>query len=373
MKTIFNHNENQIEGTETLLMGMDPLNEGTERIFALMKNRPSLVIWGIWIFITAIDVIIRLIGDIHLAPKPVILINFAGGVGISQFLFFHLLPQVFIKKKWLLGFIQLAFILLVYLVVKYIVLVHWIGNESSIRSFLGNEASRFFHFAVYITFIWGFYIDGKRQELHKKMEVEHLRLKIEHNSSQLSPHFVLNWISSFLIEVKNLSPDLSQQLSRFTEVLSYSYKNSNHPNSLGQEIRAVKNYLESQQFRFKNKLNLKISFNLRGVNPSELQFPKWILMTLVENIFKHGNCLNALRPCLISLDLFPSKRDSYSMFFSIVNDLNTATPVCPSGFGIKTVKRILSYYFPDRFLILTHQSETEFSLFLEILINPNHP
>lgn len=366
MKTIFNQHQNQIEGIETLPEGMYQLNQGTQRIFTVMKNRPSLVIWGIWISITAVDLFIRLIGGLPMAPLPVIFINFASGVGISLFLFLHFLPQFFLKKKWVLEVLKLIFLLGVYLVIKYVLLIFWIGELSSVRGFLGNEASRFFHFAVYIIVLWGFCTDGKRQELQKKMEVEHLRLEIEHKSSQLSSHFVLNWISHFLIEVKNVSPDLYQKLLQFTEVLSYSYKDPSHPNSLGQEIRAINNYLKSQQFRFKERLNLKPSFNSRGIDAGELQLPKWILMTLVENIFKHGNCLNSTRPCLISIDLFPAQAGACSMVFSITNNLNSATAMSPSGFGIKTVFRILNYYFPSRFEIFTSKSETEFSLFLLI-------
>lgn len=372
MKTIFNHFENQIEGTETLPEGISQLNQGTERVFTLMKNRPSLVIWGIWIVITVVDLIIRFIGAIPLASLPVILVNFGGGVAISQFLFFHFLPQVFLNKKWLLELVQLILILVMYMLAKYFILILGPVDVPSIRVFFGNETTRFFHFTVYIIVIWFFYIDGKRQELHKKMEVEHLRLETEHKSSQLSQHFVLNWISTFLIEVKNVSPDLAHKLSKFTEVLSYSYKDPNHPNSLGQEIRVVKSYFESQQFRFKEKLNLKLSINLRNIDPGEFQLPKWILMTLVENVFKHGNCLKSLHPCLISMDMFPAESKGYSFAFSILNDLNKAAPVSPSGFGIKTVQRILNYYFQDRFQLFTAKSEAEFNLFLQIHYRQNH-
>lgn len=372
MKTIFNHLENQIEGTEPLPEGIAQLNQGTERIFTLMKNRPSLVIWWIWIVITGVDLIIRFIGAIPLASLPVILVNFGGGVAISQFLFFHFMPQVFLKRKWLLEFVQLILILVVYMLAKFFILMPGLVDVPSIRVFFGNEATRFFHFTVYIIVIWFFYIDGKRQELHKKMEVEHLRLETEHRSSQLSQHFVLNWISTFLIDMKNVSPDLAHKLSKFTEVLSYSYKDPNHPNSLGQEIRVVKSYLESQQFRFKEKLNLKFSINLRDIDPGEFQLPKWILMTLVENVFKHGNCLKSQHPCLISMDMFPAEYKSYSFAISISNDLNRADPVSPSGFGIKTVRRILNYYYQDRFQLYTSKSEAEFSLFLQIHYGQNH-
>ncbi len=370
MKSIFNKHQNQIEDTEAFIKGINPLNQGIERVFLKMKNRPSLVIWGIWIFIFFIDLIIRFGGGIPRASFPLIIVHFSGGIVFSLFLFFHFLPKVFIRKKWILVSLQLLVLMIVYLVIKYYTQIQYSNELTTIRKFLGNETSRFFHYAVYIIFIWVFYIDGKRQELNKKMEVEQLKLKIEQKSLQLSSHFVLNWISSFFIAVKKVSPELSQQLSIFTEVLSYNYKNPNHPNSLGQEIRAVKSYLESQQFRFKNRLNLKMSCNLRGTNLTELHFPKWTLMTLVENIFKHGDCFNPDRPCLVSLDLYPSIDEGDSLVFCITNDLNTAIPVTPSGFGIQTVERILSYYFPNRYQLLTYPSETEYCLFLEVKYNP---
>ena len=372
MKTIFNRFESQKKTIETPQEGMSLFKMGMGRIFELMKNKPGRVICGIWVFIIGIDVLIRLIGSISLAPFAVILVNFAGGLGISLFLFFYFSPHLFLEKRWFLGLFQLALILCSFLFIKYQVVSYHGLNTVSIRVFLGNEATRFFHFAVYIIFIWGFYVDGKRQELNKKMEVDHLNLKIERKSLQLSSHFVLNWLSSFFIAVKNVSPELGHQLSSFTEVLSYSYKNPNDQHSLGQEIQAVRSYLESQQFRFKNRLKLKISFKFKEIELNQLHFPKWVLMTLVENIFKHGNCLDSIHPCLIGLNMIHTPDGGKTMIFSQTNDLNRATPVSPSGFGIQTVKRILSYYFPNQFQLFTHQSETEFSLFLEVRFKPNY-
>lgn len=343
----------------------------TDRLFLYMKHHPGKLIWIIWLLFLIADIIIRFLGGLPFASPQIIIVNFVGGALVSHFLFFQFLPGFFLKRNWFIVLIQLLIILSAYATCKLFALGAWSNAELNIRSFLANEATRVFHFSVYIIAIWGFFEIGQRQEVHKKMETDFLKLQVQHKSLQLSPHFVMNFFSQFLVEIKKVSIPLFDRLSRFAEILSYSYKDPESPNYLAQEIRSIKSYLDCQRFRFKERIHLIFSSNFELADCTDLPLPKWTLITLVENIFKHGNCANPNQPCLISMDLFTSHNGGAIFSLSITNDLNQTPSINPSGFGIEAVKKILSFYFPDNFQLITSKTEKDFNLFLQITYPPN--
>lgn len=343
----------------------------TDRLFLYMKHHPGKLIWIIWLCILIVDILLILIGNFPVSNPKVIFVNFLGGGLINHFLFFYFLPELFLKRRWITVVPLLVLVFGTYAIIKLYVLGQWSGNEIQIRAFMANEATRIFHFSVYIIAIWGFYEIVQRQEVHKKMETDLLKLQVQHKSLQLSPHFVMNFFSQFLVEIKKVSITLFDRLSRFAEILSYSYKDPESPNYLAQEIRSIKSYLDCQRFRFKERFHLIFSSNFELADCTDLPLPKWTLITLVENIFKHGNCANPNQPCLISMDLFTSHNGGAIFSLSITNDLNQTPSINPSGFGIEAVKKILSFYFPDNFQLTTSKTEKDFNLFLQITYPPN--
>ena len=94
--------------------------------------------------------------------------------------------------------------------------------------------------------------------------------------------------------------------------------------------------------------------------------PKWTLMTLLENVFKHGDCFCPQQPCTLSYQLTSQSEEQSLFTMSLTNPLDHSTLVKSSEFGIDAVKRILTFYFPGRFRLFIEKSSSEFNLMLYI-------
>jgi hypothetical protein len=340
---------------------------GIKGILKWMKVNPVLFLWGVWFVYLGLDLLLRYFGSLDLAPVQIILCNFLGWGLINQFWFFVFLPNVIFFRRWKIETTILIFVFFTFAGVKLSLLGTW----PQIEIFLVNELMRSLQFLLYTSAIWGFYVLAVSQDEFNRMEVGLIKLRIEHKSLQLSSHFVLNMVSQFSASILTLSRPLYDSLSRFTDILSYSYKDPERENFLVQEIHAMENYVACQRERFGDRLQFVLIKELGNMPISHLTLPKWTLMTLLENVFKHGDCFNASQPATLELRMVGLQESSPLFTMSITNAPDLVTPVKSSEFGIDSVRRILEYHFPGRFQMSVKKSASEFNLFLHISYGKN--
>ena len=330
-----------------------------------IKEYPVIFLWLLWLSYLLIDYMIRILGNMAIAPLWVVAWNFFGWGIINQFTFFVFLPNIVFRKKWKVELPTLLTIFSLYIIVKFLLHTLYQNLEIEFIPFLLNEVARSVQFLLNTLAIWGFYVLAISQDKLMQIEVNLIRLKIEHKSLQLSPHFTLNMLSQFSAKILNLSRDLFQPMSNFNEVLSYSFKNLTTQNTLAQEIHAMESYLECQKFRFGEKLQFRLIKDFNRTMAMQLPLPKWTLMTMLENVFKHGDCFQKNNPCFMAIKI-SSTRNNRLFSLSLYNPVDTQNGSKSSGFGIDAVERILNYYHPDRFYLFIEKNSIEFSLLIYI-------
>jgi LytS/YehU family sensor histidine kinase len=111
--------------------------------------------------------------------------------------------------------------------------------------------------------------------------------------------------------------------------------------SLSDEIRYLENYIELQKLRFKD--NIHIKFEIIG-NPSGHKITPLILISFVENAFKHGIATDMDVPISITLNLSQDK-----LFFQVVNKKSELNKDITGGIGLPNVKRRLDLLYKNRY------------------------
>lgn len=189
--------------------------------------------------------------------------------------------------------------------------------------------------AIKITF--DFLQEQKRvTDLEKsQLETELLFLK-----SQISPHFffnTLNNIYSLSVEKSNKTPKIVLKLSELMRYMLYDTKTKKQ--TLENEILCIQNYLDLERIRNDDRLevNMSISGDIHDKEISPI-----ILLTFVENAFKHGVNKNT-GPVVININ-FKIKGDF--LHFTITNPMPEITKHKDnfnksSGIGLENVKKRL--------------------------------
>ncbi len=127
----------------------------------------------------------------------------------------------------------------------------------------------------------------RNQQLHTQLAEAKLSLL----KMQLDPHFLFNTHHAIVsLMLKNENEKAIHMLTRLSDLLRLSLEDQQQTILLEREIHLLKLYLEIQQIRFHDRLN--ISFDIDPNSVSQ-KVPAFILQPLVENAIKHGISLSS--------------------------------------------------------------------------------
>jgi len=116
---------------------------------------------------------------------------------------------------------------------------------------------------------------------YKKKEAELLSLQ-----NQIDPHFLVNFLEAVRVRLlKDGNNAVSEILLRFTKFFRRSIDWSVDRVSIDQEMKAVREYLDMQIFRYRQKISCDVYCD---ESVSECLIPKFLIQPLVENAIKHG-------------------------------------------------------------------------------------
>ncbi len=125
----------------------------------------------------------------------------------------------------------------------------------------------------------------------KNNRKKNLQMELELRSiyAQINPHFIFNTLNSALLLVsKNNMDQAYNHIAKFSKLLrSYIKSSRNRLILLDEEIVNLKNYIELQQVRFKDKFRYEIVAD-ESVSNKGLKIPSLLLQPFVENAINHG-------------------------------------------------------------------------------------
>ncbi len=128
--------------------------------------------------------------------------------------------------------------------------------------------------------------------------------------------------------------------------------------SLDKEISNINNFIDLQKLRLREKTGIK--FSITG-NTAGKQIAPMLLMTLVENAFKHGLISKNEIGIILKLDV-----KDHMLVFSTTNNSSSHKKREFGGIGLQNLKRRLNLLYPERHAINLIEQEGTFYATLTI-------
>lgn len=183
---------------------------------------------------------------------------------------------------------------------------------------------------------------------------------------QIHPHFLFNTLNTISALVYKNPDDADKMISRLSDLLRTSLDYSGkHFVTLREETDFLNLYLEIQKVRFKERLNVIISFDSASLN---FLVPAIILQPIVENSIKHvlektrTVCEIKISSSLNNNVLTLNVADN-GPGIAVINDINNG------GLGINNVKsRLSQIYNNDQSLKIKNLEEGGLLVSIEIPI-----
>ena len=220
----------------------------------------------------------------------------------------------------------------------------------------------FFYYSV-----WGlafFFFDFVRQKEIEKKEAQ-LQGRIAELSllrAQLSPHFLfnaMNNIYSLAVTRPDAAPPVLAQLSGLMRYMLYEPAEQV---PLKRELKYLLDYIELQKIRYPEPQRLQIEFGLENL---ELSIAPFLLLPVVENVYKHAELSNSESTVVISLvtkgTVLTLNTDNYKQ----------AIPGEGPGIGLANVRRRLELLYADRHTFAISETAERFRVDLMIDLKDN--
>lgn len=126
----------------------------------------------------------------------------------------------------------------------------------------------------------------ERQLRASQLEAQLANARLQALKSQLQPHFLFNTLHSISALMLTDVPSADKMMTRLSDLLRMSFEDvGTQVTTLSREIEFVNVYLEIEQIRFEDRLNI-----IFDIVPETLdaEVPHLLLQPLVENALRHG-------------------------------------------------------------------------------------
>ncbi len=196
----------------------------------------------------------------------------------------------------------------------------------------------------------------------KETENEKANAELAFLKAQINPHFLfntLNGIYALTVKKSDAAPDA---VSRLSAIMRYVITEAHHDTvSLELEIAQIRNLIELQKLRLTSSTT--VTFEVSG-NFSGLTIVPLILMTFIENAFKHGISTEEDSPILIQLRV----DDERKLRFHVRNKKpkHRSGNHDSGGIGLENTKRRLEQVYGGRHDLIMRNGANDFLVDLVI-------
>lgn len=197
---------------------------------------------------------------------------------------------------------------------------------------------------------------------NENLKTEKVTMELAYLKSQINPHFLFNTMNNLYglsLSEPEKTPDVILKIS---EMMRYMlYESNGERVALRREIEYLNSYMELEKIRFEGKTY--VNFTIEG-NINQYQIAPLLLISFVENIFKHGEIQNAQKPVEISLQV-----QSNQLIFRQKNAVAIREKDKMGGVGMQNVKRRLFLLYPNKHTLTVRKENGmyESELILEML------
>jgi len=196
-----------------------------------------------------------------------------------------------------------------------------------------------------------------------QLEKEKAETELKLLKTQLNPHFLFNTLNNIYSLSFTSSPATSQSIARLGDILDHIlYRCNGQYVPLKAEIALVNNYIELEKLRYDERLTV----NFKTEVSHDVDIAPLILLSLVENAFKHGASDDAGAP-VIDIELSANDENltfKISNTVAIQNDIHNNTPT--ERIGLNNLRRQLDLIYGNDYILDVSNGDKCFTVQLTI-------
>jgi LytS/YehU family sensor histidine kinase len=219
--------------------------------------------------------------------------------------------------------------------------------------------------ALLIPYLTYLYDERKQRKVleEQKMQLEAEKSQANFNflKAQINPHFLHNTLNFLYSKSLPYSAELSEGILTLSDIMRYALSAGNTKDGkalLKDEIEHIRNVIKINQLRFSN--NLYVEFEVEGVVNGATIIP-FVLITLVENAFKHGDLKSPEHPIQIRLVV-----EGKTLRFYCRNRKKQGPKELSTGIGLENIKNQLDLAYGKNYTFKVKEDDEFYTTELTI-------
>ncbi|MDW5288732.1 sensor histidine kinase [Formosa sp. PL04] len=203
----------------------------------------------------------------------------------------------------------------------------------------------------------------KNQQKFLKLNEQKRIAELTALRNQLNPHFLFNTLNNIYVlalEKSDMTPEVIERLSDILDYILYRCKENYVP--VTKEIELIDNYLSLEKIRYGNRVVINFDHSVE----SDAKIAPLILLTFIENAFKHG-VTQELNKANINISLSTDKTDVlFTIFNSKPNNTIEKRNTQDEPLGLKNVKQQLELLYPNAHELTILDAEHSYEVILKL-------
>jgi len=196
----------------------------------------------------------------------------------------------------------------------------------------------------------------------RNLELQNSFISVENAylQNQISPHLLFNSLNFIYTTVRGLSEYAGEGIIRLSDLMRYSLVGADDTRTvlLSDEILQLENLIKLCRMRFGDQFYLR--FMKKG-KLADIRILPLILITLVENMMKHGDLGDKNTPARILLEVKGS-----ILLFETCNLKRNTNLYHKNGIGLKNIDKRLNNYYQDKYTLVINDTEDTFLINLTL-------
>ncbi|CAM2068145.1 Histidine kinase [Sulfidibacter corallicola] len=206
---------------------------------------------------------------------------------------------------------------------------------------------------AYLIFAWGLMALGggarfaeewiAEQRLRHQVELQRTAAELAQLKHQVNPHFLFNTLNNlYALAAREGAEQTAEAIMKLAGMMRYMlHEVGRDMLPLESELAYLRTYIDLQKMRIPANRDVTIELEVTG-DPHPVSVPPMMMITLVENAFKHG--VSFKRPSAILMDLTV---EGGRAIFRVRNRMHAPKEILdrePGGFGLANLAQRLAWY-----------------------------
>jgi len=196
----------------------------------------------------------------------------------------------------------------------------------------------------------------------KQIEKEKVNAELAYLKAQINPHFLFNTLNSiYSSAIEENADNTASAVVKLSGMMRYVISESQHLYvPLEKELSYISDYIELQKIRLGETVHL--DYSISG-DPARKQVAPLILISFIENAFKHG--VNPEEDSSIDIEIIiDGNRLQMSVLNNKVNTVNGNAS--KNNVGLENTTNRLKLLYPSKYELVIKEDEKEYRVLLKI-------